>query len=119
MAVCTKPSFARNFVQRVCFTLQVRPEFLDEYRDRHASVWPEMLLALRETGWRNYSLFLRPDGLLVGYLETDDFDRARAGMASREVNARWQNEMARFFLQLDGTLPDAAMAPFEEIFHLD
>ena len=106
-------------MQRVCFTLQVRPERIEEYKVRHASVWPEMLNALHETGWSNYSLFLRPDGLLIGYLETEDFARALAGMASREVNARWQKEMASFFLRRDGILPDEAMTPFEEVFHLD
>jgi L-rhamnose mutarotase len=105
-------------MQRVCFLLQVRKDKLDEYKQRHATVWPEMLQALRETGWNNYSLFLRPDGLLVGYLETDDFQQARAGMARREVNERWQREMAGFFVQPDGLLPDRAMEQLEEIFHL-
>ena len=105
-------------MQRVCFVLQVRNDRLEEYKQRHASLWPEMLQALRETGWNNYSLFLRPDGLLVGYLETDDFEQARAGMARRPVNERWQQEMAGFFVQPDGLLPDRAMEPLEEIFHL-
>jgi L-rhamnose mutarotase len=105
-------------MKRVCFVLQVRPERIEEYKRRHRTVWPEMLAALRETGWTNYSLFLRPDGLLVGYLETENFERARAGMANREVNERWQREMADFFLQPDGVLPDRAMEPLEEVFHL-
>ena len=29
--------------------------------------------ARRKAGWANYSLFLSGDGLLVGYLETDDY----------------------------------------------
>jgi L-rhamnose mutarotase len=73
-------------MQRICFALQVKPERLEEYKARHRSVWPEMLTALRETGWNNYSLFWREDGLLVGYLETEDFERSRSGMALREVN---------------------------------
>ena len=44
-----------------------------EYRAEHRAVWPEMRAALAETGWRDYSLFLRGDGLLVGYLVTEDF----------------------------------------------
>src|SRR5262245_16067769 len=67
-------------VERVCFALRVRANRLDEYRARHRAVWPEMLDALRATGWRNYSLFLSEDGLLIGYLETDDFEAALAGM---------------------------------------
>jgi L-rhamnose mutarotase len=105
-------------VERVCFVLHVRPDRLDEYRQRHRSVWPEMLDALRETGWRNYSLFLREDGQLVGYLETDDFEAALRGMESRDVNARWQAEMAPFFELREGTRPDTGLERLEEVFHL-
>lgn len=106
-------------MKRICFLLRVKPDRLDEYKLRHRSVWHEMLEALRQTGWSNYSLFLRDDGVLVGYLETEDFESARAGMASREINERWQREMKEFFVQPAGLLPDRAMAPLEEIFHLD
>lgn len=105
-------------MQRVCFTLRIRPQRLAEYRERHATVWPQMRDALTAAGWGNYSLFLREDGLLVGYLETDDFEQARAAMDATEVNARWQREMAQFF-DLRGIAPDAAMVPLPEIFHLD
>jgi L-rhamnose mutarotase len=101
-------------VQRVCFPLKVR---LEEYRRRHEAVWPDMLTALRASGWRNYSLFLRDDGLLVGYLETDDFRAAREAMERTEVNARWQAEMAPFFEDLGGR-PDEDMTPLAEVFHL-
>ncbi|GAA1362458.1 L-rhamnose mutarotase [Streptomyces beijiangensis] len=105
-------------MQRICFVLRVRPERLDEYRLRHRDIWPEMREALAATGWGNYSLFLRDDGLLVGYLETEDFERARADMDATEVNARWQAEMAEFFESLDGRAPDEAMRPLTEVFHL-
>jgi L-rhamnose mutarotase len=105
-------------LQRICFVLYVRPDRLEEYKECHRAVWPEMLEALWNAGWRNYSLFLRPDGMLVGYLETEDFERARAAMAKLEVNARWQREMAPFFVQPDNALPDQAMMPLEEVFHL-
>jgi L-rhamnose mutarotase len=106
-------------MERVCFLLKVKPDRIEEYKARHAAVWPEMLEALRETGWRNYSLFLREDGLLVGYLETPDFERARREMAAREVNQRWQREMAPFFEQLEGRRPDEGLLRLEEVFHLD
>ena len=101
-------------MERVCFLLRVRPDRLDEYRARHAAVWPEMLDALRAAGWRNYSLFLRPDGLLVGYVECEDFTAAQAAMARTEVNDRWQRDMAPFF----GDRPDEGLERLEEVFHL-
>ncbi|KUL64446.1 L-rhamnose mutarotase [Streptomyces violaceusniger] len=105
-------------MRRVCFLLKVRQDRIEEYRERHEAVWPEMRAALAETGWYNYSLFLREDGLLVGYLETEDFEAAQAAMAATEVNARWQAEMAPFFEALDGARPDEAMKPLTEVFHL-
>ena len=105
-------------MERVCFLLKVKPDRLEEYKRRHQAVWPEMLAALSETGWHNYSLFLRDDGLLVGYLETPDFEKARAGMDTREVNARWQRDMAPFFEALGGRRPDEGLLRLEEVFHL-
>ncbi len=104
---------------RICFLLKVRKDRLTEYQARHAEVWTEMLDALRHAGWSNYSLFLNPDGLLVGYLETDDFDRACAAMNSKAVNSRWQAEMAPFFEHVDGRAPDEGLMPLQEVFHLD
>jgi L-rhamnose mutarotase len=106
-------------MRRVCFLLRVKPDRLAEYRERHRDVWPEMLAALRETGWHNYSLFLTDGGLLVGYLETEDFDAALAGMAEREVNLRWQASMAEFFEELESGSADTDIRPLQEVFHLD
>jgi L-rhamnose mutarotase len=105
-------------LHRVCFQLQVRPERIAEYRERHTAVWPEMLQALKETGWNNYSLFLRADGLLIGYLETSDLAAAQAGMAANEVNGRWQAEMGEFFVDLEGA-PDTGFMTLTEVFNLD
>jgi L-rhamnose mutarotase len=102
--------------RRVCFTLTVDPDRLEDYRSRHAEVWPEMLAALRDAGWHDYALFLRADGLLVGHLTTDDFPAALAAMERTDVNGRWQSEMAPFFC---GGRPDQQMHVLEEVFNLD
>jgi L-rhamnose mutarotase len=102
---------------RVCFISRVRADRLDEYRARHAAVWPEMLEALRDSGWSDYTLHLGTDGLLVGFLQTADFPAARAAMAATQVNARWQAEMAQFFLTPGN--PDEGFAVLDEVFDLD
>jgi L-rhamnose mutarotase len=106
-------------MQRVCFQLQVKPERIEEYTARHAAVWPEMLEALAATGWHNYSLFLRDDGLLIGYFETPSLEDAVAGMAATEVNQRWQDEMAEFFSDLGNARPDTGFLQLQEVFHLE
>jgi L-rhamnose mutarotase len=106
-------------VCRYCFCLQVRPDRLDEYVERHRRVWPQMLHALRDSGWHNYSLFLRGDGLLVGYVESPDLSAAQAAMAATEVNRLWQAEMADDFVGIDGRGPDQNLLLLTEIFNLD
>ena len=102
---------------RYCFLGHVDPANLEEYRARHADVWPELLVALRDADWRNYSLFLRPDGLLIGYAESDDLDEAQRRVAATAVNARWQAEMARLF-GAEGA-PDEAWEFVPEVFNLE
>jgi L-rhamnose mutarotase len=105
-------------MHRIGFVLKVKPQLIAEYRRHHESVWPEMLDALRRTGWHNYSLFIRTDGTLFGYFETDgSFEDALAGMASEPINARWQELMAPYFEGI-GLAADQMMVELEEIFHL-
>jgi L-rhamnose mutarotase len=105
--------------QRVCFILQVKPDRLEEYRLRHASVWPDMIEALQRTGWHNYSLFLTPRGDLIGYLETDDFQLAQTKMRAEPINQLWQAEMRDFFVETGDKDPDQLMSPLDEVFHID
>lgn len=83
---------------RCCFLLHVRPERLAEYVAVHQDVWAEMREALSQAGWRNYSLFLRPeDGMVVGYFESEDVDAAQEAIARAAVSPRWEAAMSEYF----------------------
>ena len=106
-------------MKRVGFVLKVKQEKIAEYKEHHKNVWPEMLDALRRTGWHNYSLFMRDDGLLFGYFETpESFEVALQGMSREEINTTWQDFMAPFFEGV-GDHADEMMVELEEVFHLD
>lgn len=105
-------------MKRIGFLLKVKQDRLTEYKEQHKHVWPEMLDALRETGWHNYTLFLRDDGLMFGYFETEEsLQAAQAKMAAKEVNTRWQKFMAPYFD--NDVRPDETFMELEEVFHLD
>ena len=107
-------------VTRVGFLLKVKEERIEEYKKHHEAVWPEMLEALRQTGWHNYSLFMKEDGTLFGYFETpESFQAALGGMSKEEINTKWQDFMAPYFESPDGAHADEIMVEFEEVFHLD
>ncbi|WP_017559007.1 L-rhamnose mutarotase [Nocardiopsis baichengensis] len=104
-------------MERVCFRMQVRPDRMEEYIERHRAVWPPMLRALREAGWTNYSLFAQDDGTVIGYLETPDYEAAQARMDTTEINARWQASMRPFFAE--GGSFEAGPVRLREVFHLE
>lgn len=107
-------------MKRVGFLLKVKEEKIAEYKLRHRQVWPEMLEALSRTGWHNYSLFMRDDGLLFGYFETpESFQVALEGMDQEAINDKWQAFMAPYFESADGSHADKMMVELEELFHLD
>src|SRR5436305_3080770 len=107
-------------MKRIGFILKVKPDKIEEYKKHHQAVWPEMLNALRRTGWHNYSLFLRDDGLLFGYFETpDSLQAAQAAMAGEPINAKWQSLMAPYFENLGGLHADESMQELDEVFHLE
>ncbi len=107
-------------MKRVGFLLKVREDRIEEYKAHHRAVWPDMLDALRRNGWHNYSLYMRNDGLMFGYFETEEsFAIALEGMSNEDVNRRWQDMMSPFFEIPDGAHPDEMMVELEEVFHLE
>ena len=107
-------------MKRIGFMLKVKADMVDEYKQHHRNVWPEMQDALRQTGWHNYTLFMRDDGLLFGTFETPlSLQEAQAAMARTEVNARWQAMMSPYFEIPPGAHPDQSFIELEEVFHLD
>ena len=107
-------------MQRVGFLLKVLEDRIDDYKEHHRHVSPEMLEALSRHGWHNYSLFMRPDGLMFGYVEVpDNFQVALDGMAKEDANSRWQALMEPFFESADGGRPDENMVQLQEVFHLE
>ena len=106
-------------MNRVGFLLKVKEDKIDEYKKHHEAVWPEMLDALRRTGWRNYSLFMREDGLLFGYFEAEEsFQASLDGMSKEAINRKWQDFMAPFFEGSGSEHADQNMLELEEVFHL-
>lgn len=104
-------------MQRVCFLMQLKRDRISDYMDAHATVWPAMREELRRAGWSNYSLHIREsDGLVVGYVETEDFELAQERMSKSHVNARWQQTMAPYFDH--GSNPDESIERLTEYFHL-
>jgi len=107
-------------MKRVGFILKISPDRVQEYKELHRAVWPEMMDALRRNGWSRYSLFMGEDGLLFGYFETpESFGDALERMSKEEVNHKWQELVAPYVDNPNGAHADESMQELVEVFHLD
>ncbi|MFH1919050.1 MAG: L-rhamnose mutarotase [Planctomycetota bacterium] len=103
-------------MQRVCFVLQVKTDRIRDYLNAH-QVWPEMEKAMSDAGIGNYSMFVRDDGLLVGYLEAEDPEASLRSLGQTDVNRRWQEHMAEYF-QTSGDLETEGVQWLDQYYYL-
>jgi L-rhamnose mutarotase len=104
-------------MERVGFRMRVRAAGQDEYRRRHAEVWPELLAELKRAGCKNYSIFMDSNELF-GYMEVESFPRFLSIMSQSAVNERWQ----AYMLDVLDPMIDPGTGfhrRMEEVFHLD
>lgn len=106
-------------MEKVCFLLRIKPQAVDDYVDRHINVWPELLEALHNSGYRNYSIFVEDDGLLVGYMETEDFEASLASLHEQEISHRWSEFMDELFIPVDKSHPVGSLRILRKGFDLD
>lgn len=96
------------------FVLQVRPGQAEEYRRRHAEIWPDMVAALKAAGIVHYDIFLDAEGRRV-FGHQLRLTPPDPGAPEDPVILRWRQAMADV-LEMDGDRP--RRTPIEHVFHL-
>lgn len=104
-------------MQRIAFTMKIKPGTEVEYRRRHQQVWPELLADLKRAGCQNYSIYLRGTELFA-YMEVENFERYLEIMAGSSASERWEAQMSDILLRETETATGFP-AVLEEVFHLD
>ena len=104
-------------MQRIAFTMRIKPGTEEEYRRRHQQVWPDLLADLKRAGCKNYSIYLR-DTELFAYMEVDDFQRYLEIMAASQASEHWEEYMSDILIRETDTATGFPHV-LPEVFHLD
>jgi len=107
-------------VKRVGQVIKVRPEKLQDYKELHAAVWPEVLEATRERNIRNYSIFYK-DGYLFAYFEYigDDYEADMKALYADERCQKWEEVCRACHEPLETRSKGEWWADMEEVFYCD
>jgi len=77
-------------MQRYGSVIKIKTEKLEEYKNYHADIWPEVLDMIRECNIRNYSIYYK-DGYLFSYFEYhgSDYQADIEKMAADPKTQEW------------------------------
>ena len=104
-------------MERYAWKATVLPGKLEEYKTRHANIWPEMKEVLAKAGIRNYTIWNVGDDLF-GYYECDSVSEAARVQAESPVVDKW-NEYMKDVMKMDMDPVTGAQPLMEQVFFFD
>lgn len=107
-------------MKRYGSVIRVRPEKLQQYKEIHTRVWPEVLDMIHRCSIRNYSIYHK-DGYLFSYFEYigDDYAADMAKMAADPKTREWWAITDPMQDPLPTRGANEWWAVMEEVFHTD
>ena len=111
------PDTDSNGIQTLAFKMQHKPGVVPEYKKRHDEIWPELVDAIKDAGFANYSLFRRGTDV-IGYCECHpNVESCFVRFAALGVGERWGAYMEGIVVNL--TDENGQLYRYEEDWHLD
>lgn len=104
-------------MERLCHVFRVVPGREEEYVRRHVEIWPEMVEAMKEAGFGNYTLFRRGQEVIAVCECEPDVETCFARFAELGVGERWAASMEGIVVDLVDA--EGRLQRFDEDWHLD
>ncbi len=104
-------------MDKIAFTMKLLPGYEEEYKRRHAALWPELAALLKSHGVSDYSIFLEEDTGTLFAVQRQSGSQSSQDLGSNPVVQRWWAYMA----DIMETNPDNSPVsrPLTQVFHLD
>ncbi|HNT49523.1 MAG TPA: L-rhamnose mutarotase [Cyclobacteriaceae bacterium] len=102
---------------KIGFKMKLHPGQQAEYKHRHDAIWPELKVLLKETGIRDYSIFIDEEtNFLFGVLTVPD-QTALDALPHHPVMKKWWVYMKDIMESNPDNSP--VSVPLKEVFYLE
>jgi len=107
-------------MRRFGMVIRLKPDKVEEYKELHRNVWPEVLKTIKECHIQNYTIFYK-DGYLFSYYEYtgDNYEEDMKKMAADPITQKWWALCKPCQEPLKTRKEGEWWAEMEEVFHLD
>lgn len=104
-------------MEKIAFVMTLLPGNDDEYEKRHNEIWPELLLALKDAGVSDYSIFLEKESnKLFAVLKRTENHKMDL-LPLDPIVKKWWSSMADIMETNPDNSPIAK--PIDNVFHMD
>jgi L-rhamnose mutarotase len=97
--------------------MKLYPGFVEEYRKRHAQIWPELRKLLKNNGISEYSIFFDQETNYLFAFQKQAGNKGSQDLGQEEIVQKWWKYMA----DIMETNPDKSPVsiPLEEVFYME
>ncbi|MEP2782596.1 MAG: L-rhamnose mutarotase [Pseudoruegeria sp.] len=81
-------------MEKIAFRMELKPNCVDLYRQRHDEIWPELTDLLTKAGIRDYSIFHDPETNALFAVLYRSPSHTMAKLPAHDVMQRWWDYMA-------------------------
>ncbi|WP_167614938.1 L-rhamnose mutarotase [Maribellus sediminis] len=104
-------------MNRLAFKMHLNEGQKEEYKRRHAEIWPELKLLLKDSGISEYSIFLDEEtGILFAFQKVSG-DGGSQDLGQTEIVQKWWKYMADIMTTNPDNSPVSTQ--LEEVFYME
>jgi L-rhamnose mutarotase len=104
-------------MKKFAFKMKLLPGFKEEYARRHAAIWPELKELLKQTGVRDYTIFLDEETNTLFAVQLQEGKSSSQDLGSNPIVQKWWKYMADIMETNKDYSPISI--PLEQLFHMD
>jgi len=102
---------------KTAFKMHLKPGFAEEYRRRHAAIWPELQQLLKHSGIHDYTIFLDEATHTLFAVQQQSGTGSSQDLGAHPIVQRWWAYMADIMDTHADNSPIST--PLTEMFHMD
>jgi L-rhamnose mutarotase len=76
----------------ICEMMKLKPENVKDYIELHNNTWPELIIAIRESGIIEEYIYIL-DNLVMVVMKCENFKNSFSKLSSTEIFIKWETEV--------------------------
>ena len=82
----------------ICEMMKLKPENVGDYVEMHDNTWPELIRAIKESGFVEEYIYLL-DNLVIVIMKCEDFEKSCKTLLDKEIFQKWTTKVRSMLIE--------------------